>query len=426
MTRRFLSLLAALVLCSSMALAQDAAPPDVSNGKVAVQGSIKGDAVQVRSGPGENYYPTSKLNKGDTVTVVGSTFEWLKIVPPEGSFCYIAKAYVERRGDGSAGRVVKDDAVARAGSALSTLKYAPVCKLAKDEDVVVLGEQDEYFKIKPPKNAYFFVKKEFVLAVKELGDVHVGDGPRAENGPGGNEILSRGATSNPTSGPTIGGGVSVVVTPPTTQASDLAATEFDRLEDIFKALDTKALEAQPLAETLAGYEKLIADGNLPFSMRRIADRRINFLRDRNDAQQKLAEASKSRQEAEAKRLALEAEHQELVDRQKALGVTTYAAVGALQTSSLQLGGETLYRLTDPANGHTICYVRSGDSKTVNFLGQFVGVNGEVGNEQQLPMKVVTAKEIAAVDPAKVGNGVIAPIVPSSILIKAGSASTGNP
>ena len=46
------------------ALAQDAAPPtpEVANSKFNFSGTINADSVYVRSGPGDNYYPTSKLD----------------------------------------------------------------------------------------------------------------------------------------------------------------------------------------------------------------------------------------------------------------------------------------------------------------------------------------------------------------------------
>src|SRR5262249_17421169 len=93
----------------------DEAAPQVDNAKVSFIGAVNSNDVYVRSGPGENYYATAQLSKGAQVTVVGLKFDWLKIVPPEGSFCYVAKAYVEKRGDGSIGRVTKPDLNVRAG-----------------------------------------------------------------------------------------------------------------------------------------------------------------------------------------------------------------------------------------------------------------------------------------------------------------------
>jgi hypothetical protein len=116
-----------------------------------------------------------------------------------------------------------------------------------------------------------------------------------------------------------------------------------------------------------------------------------------------------------KEIALQAERKELEERGQALDVALYTAVGDLQTSSLQLGNKMLYRLTDPANGRTVCYLRSDDSKYVNFLGKFIGVKGELTTEAQLSLKVITPTDVSEVDPSKVNHGVTATVVPPSMI-----------
>jgi len=140
----------------------DPALKEVENSKFSTSGVIISNAVFVRCGPGDNYYPTLKLDKGAKVKVVGAKFDWLKVVPPEGSFCYVARLYVDRHGDGSVGRVNKDAINVRAGSALSALKIGILCELNQGEEVEILGEEQEYFKIKPPTRAYLYINKKFV------------------------------------------------------------------------------------------------------------------------------------------------------------------------------------------------------------------------------------------------------------------------
>src|SRR5437016_3142722 len=117
-------------------------PTEIDNSRFQFEGRVIGNSVYIRSGPSENDYPTLKLNDGQTVTVVGIKFEWLKIVPPEGSFCYVAKAYVEKRGDGSVGRVNTQLNV-RVGSALNAMKTKISAKLDPGADVAIIGDQDE-------------------------------------------------------------------------------------------------------------------------------------------------------------------------------------------------------------------------------------------------------------------------------------------
>src|SRR5262245_20337611 len=88
-------LLASLLLAPPLLRAADEAAPDMQNTKYQEEGKINSNAVYIRSGPSENDYPTMKLDRGAPITVVSARqgFDWLKILPPDGSYCYVAKAY---------------------------------------------------------------------------------------------------------------------------------------------------------------------------------------------------------------------------------------------------------------------------------------------------------------------------------------------
>ena len=83
-----------VIIAASAALAQQGSPagaagtPNDVNTAVTVSfpyvARMTGNNVYVRSGPGTNYYACGKLSKGDKITVVGSHFGWLRIVPPAG------------------------------------------------------------------------------------------------------------------------------------------------------------------------------------------------------------------------------------------------------------------------------------------------------------------------------------------------------
>ena len=133
-------------------------------------GQIAGDDVYVRSGPSEQFYATQKLNAGDRVTVVGvrgAGGDWLKIVPPDGSFCYVAKVWIDPvPGDATAGRAKKSDLNVRAGSVLNSSMKAVLTTLNAGDPVTILGSlDDKYFKIASPPAAYLYVQKSFVTPV---------------------------------------------------------------------------------------------------------------------------------------------------------------------------------------------------------------------------------------------------------------------
>ncbi len=102
----------------------------------------------------------------------------------------------------------------------------------------------------------------------------------------------------------------------------------------------------------------------------------------------------------------------------------YTAVGTLRGSSLQHAGSTLYRLTDPATGRTVAYVRTPEPKYADLIGQFVGVKGALSTDSALNMKIIDSPTaVQTIDPTKVNGSIAAEILPPSLLPKA--ASTGN-
>ena len=103
-----------IALLGTVALAQ-AAQAQVSPGVM----SITAQDVDVRSGPTEKYYATSKLRMGENVYVTGESKldkGWLAIFPPRGSFSWINEKYLTPI-DAYTG-AVKQDAKIRVGSLL--------------------------------------------------------------------------------------------------------------------------------------------------------------------------------------------------------------------------------------------------------------------------------------------------------------------
>ena len=69
-----------------------------------------------RSGPGLDFYPTDALPAGTEVTVVRQVGDWVAIVPPEGSFCWVDGEGVEWQPGQTRARVVTDHLPAWIGS----------------------------------------------------------------------------------------------------------------------------------------------------------------------------------------------------------------------------------------------------------------------------------------------------------------------
>jgi hypothetical protein len=438
----------ALVACQPVVTrAQDAdANPDEGNTKFQFEGVVNANAVYVHSGPSENDYPTMKLDRGAHVTVVGIRFDWLKIVPPDGSFCYVAKAYTEKRGDGTVGRTT-NALIVRMGSDLNTLKVRVAKRLEADTDVQILGEQDEYFKIKPPEGVYVYVDKQFVDPVKQIALVPTPADPNAntpaivppngvaQNGAGQTAVspidLTGGASAGPTTAPdnTLAGPTTEpsIAQAPATQpeeATAAAQAEFDQLEATFATESAKPLENQDPATLSASYDKLAKGGSLPDSLRQIAQYKAASLKARADDRAEYLVVKKEQDDMKAKVAALRAERDELEVRVKANEIKAYAAVGTLRASSLQQGAQMLYRLTDPGSGRTVIYIRTSDNKLGALMNQFIGIKGTVTDDAQLSLKVIEPTDFEAVDQTKLYSSVMAQIVPPS-LMPSGQVSAGN-
>ncbi len=437
--------------------AQDQTPPEVENGNFKVAGVVNANAVYVRSGPGDNYYPTLKLDKGTRVTIVGKRFDWLKIVPPEGSFCYVAKAYVEKYGDGSVGRVTKPNLNVRAGSTLNAMKTTVQLQLDSRVDVKILGEQDEYFKIAPPDGAYLYISKQYVEPEQVIAPIAEADAqePVAANNPAALPEVA-GDTSDPvasdpvlptaenatadnaTADNAVGDNAVAVTDAPDEQPGAVEPTElavapstqpvalsgaalFDKLEADYLAAADLPLAEQSIDEMLGGFESLVAGKELPESMRRIAEHRVATLKIRQQAREELIAVRKSQEEFAQRRLVLQVEQEELRERIRQNEVQLFTAVGTLQISSLQQGPQTLYRLTDPATTRTVLYIRSDDPVYAGLVGEFIGVTGDIAIDQQL--KVLTPTKVEPVDQSLVNTRVIATITPPSLLPTGVTAST---
>ena len=448
--------------------------PEVPNAKFNFVGEINGNNVYVRSGPSDSYYPTTKLSKGTRVIVRGAKFDYLKIEPPAGSFSYVGKAYVERRGDGGAVGRVTTAANVRTGSELNSMKTTVQSKLDAGTDVKIQGEQEEYFKIDPPPGAYLYVKKDFVTPKERVpaeGEGIAGATPDQQNPghapaqpqppetaaapPAGDTTGAAGAIADaathdpgqpaeptapaarddaaaPTTGPAAatadarpqGAGTA---TKPADSQPATADAKFEKLEGEFETASQKPIVEQPLDELLGSYQALTKDDSLPESLKRLADARIAALKVRKQTREEFLVVRKNQDEMENRRKSLQAERQELEEQIKATNVEFFAAVGTLRNSSLQQGpkGTTLYRLTDPQTGRTLVYVRSSDREFNAMLNQFVGVKGELKADPLLRMKVITPSETRPVDQTKVGTTVAAGVLPPSLLRTTPTVSTEN-
>jgi uncharacterized protein YraI len=133
---------------------------------------VTADDVYVRSGPGENYYPTDKLKAGAEVEVYRhDPGGWYAVRPPKDSFSWVSSRHLQLDGNNLA--IVTDDRVAaRVGSRLSDVRDVIQVRLHKGERVEVLvprrngpvgdNASTAWYKISPPAGEFRWVSGRFV------------------------------------------------------------------------------------------------------------------------------------------------------------------------------------------------------------------------------------------------------------------------
>jgi uncharacterized protein YraI len=166
---------------------------------------VKNDGVIVRSGPGERYDPTLKLNTGQQVTVHRhDPGGWFMISPPPGSFSWIDGTYVEKTGPEtgrvkvpSTGEALPPRVVVWIGSQFTDEHKYFGRQLADGDEIRILGEKQHqtergpttFYKIAPPRLEYRWVKGDFIIPLSEAGQI-------ARTAP------AAGPTADPTATPT--------------------------------------------------------------------------------------------------------------------------------------------------------------------------------------------------------------------------------
>lgn len=172
------TILSALMLVTSFAVLTDNATAQSRTEKFPYDAFIADDEVYARSGPGiKPFYPTSRLRKGDRVTVIGHDHGgWFKILPPPGSFAWVRQEFVNRQGD--RGIITGNSpVVAWVGTSFGDDHNIVQRHLQPGETIEILGEKtlrhdpDEiaYFRIQSPKGHFRWIPgSKVVTSEKQL------------------------------------------------------------------------------------------------------------------------------------------------------------------------------------------------------------------------------------------------------------------
>lgn len=400
-TKKFINLfvLVCLISLASVGFAQaPAASPQESVSSAGAEGNelsfpyvaeVTEDNVNVRSGPGTNYYHCGKLNTGDRVKVVASKYSWSHIVPPEGSFSWVSKQYISADPNNPRTGLVTGDAVrVYAGSDLLKPMHSTTVQLElnKGDKIELLGEEvDDYYKIAPPTGAYLWVLSQYTKPLGAADKVEVivtpktaaaTAAPKAEN-------ESKAEVNAP------------AVVPSTTPIESEKLKEYYALAEKIKAEQAKPMSEQNYTEIKKALTELAANQAAgkaaryaEFAIKQIgrcelavaADQAVQF------------------QDAQLQHINAQIENARAAELAKVPELGEFAVVGQFQTSNIYGPEESLkhYRITDDS-GQTICYaLPEGPAAQMDlskFEGRKVGLVGTIEPHPQTKGTLVRFTQI---------------------------------
>jgi hypothetical protein len=349
---------------------------------------ITADNVNVRSGPGTNYYACGKLKQNDRVTVVGSQFSWSCVVPPPGNFSWISRRYVKISDDNANVGIVTDEARVYVGTEdLDPIRSTRTqFKLNKDDRVQLLGElKSDYYKIAPPTGAYRWISTRFTKpmisgvvippvpdppVVIDINSVVVPTAPTPPTIPAPNVAPVPGDPSFMEQFNTLRAQLDVERKKP------LEEQNYDEIEKSLRELSEK--EAAGKAARYAQHAlKLVDRFKLAFSITRedaLGDESLKEIREN------IAAAREARL-AELKQ------------------VGKYAAVGKLRASNIYGSGSDsrLYRVVGE-NNRIVCYAAPLTVVDLKrFIGKKVGLIGQIVPHPQTAGALVRFSQIVVLD-----------------------------
>jgi SH3-like domain-containing protein len=352
---------------------------------------ITSDDVYVRSGPGTNYYPCGKLNKGDKVKVVASKFSWLQITPPGGSYCWISKQYVETDPqNGTVGKVIGDAVRVYAGSdEVQPMHSATILvKLSNGDKVSLLGEvKEDYYKIAPPEGAYLWVSNQYTRALGSLmlpaqptqltsGTPPVAVAPFPTPAEASKLQAPAPAPNEPPGGTPAPAPLSI---------DDQKMGEVRLLKERVEAEKAKPIDQQDFTEMKKSLEEIAKNKQTPRAARG-AQALLKTI-ERCELAREVAKADKlQEQQFGQTQQRIETAHSEQLAKFEDLSV--FAVIGQLKESTLfaETPGVKYYRIVD-SEDKTICYAKptgaAVDMDMSKFIDRKVGLVGTIEPNHEL-------------------------------------------
>ena len=373
------------------------------------EGVVTGNDVYVRSGPNTEggAYPCAKLSAPARVSVVGQMDTWLKILPPEGCYSVVSKDFVKPDAAGKTGTITGDNVWVRAAGVLRDDNFFQLQpRLNKGDKVEIFGEtrgqSGDFYKIKPPNGAYFWIASQFVKRADEAAAAHTG---------------SSATGSVPAAGGTVSVGVvhqdestgAEAPRPTTAPTTRQAATvgeiqipagmeQFAAAEKLLLAEYKKPVSDRKYDSLLAAYNAVGVSGDNAY-LKPYVDARVSLITADIQRRKGIEDVNKLvgdvRQREQELRLAQAKSQSETPITRP---ITAYAAQGILLVSDLFPGtGGTprRYVIRDRVTYFINAYVQctTGAVNLESCVGKYVGIMGSTKFDKNLGLDVVEAGEV---------------------------------
>ncbi|MEM6749927.1 MAG: hypothetical protein AAF612_05590 [Planctomycetota bacterium] len=434
------------LVCCLMWSAVGAAPADAQgDAGLPFVGVVTPAEVEARAGASDVFYPTAVLRQGDRVEVHQIFYGWVKVVPPEGSYSFVSKGFVDPIGDGTVGEVSRPrvEVLAGALSGLAADSYRSQVVLSEGEQVRILpadpGQRSDFYKIVPPRGAFVFLPPNSVrrapdavapttpepepqvveapvvqadpepapeivaqpepepqLAVET--EPQVVEAPVADPEP---EVVVVEAPApvavNPEAEIVAAPTVEPVAPPESPAVSSALRDVEERMLPYFVA----PVENQPFDEMQSAYEAVRKDESLTRKDKLIVERRLLAIENNRRV---LASLQRIDQAKAAVGEASTAPLPDPADRPSA-----YAAVGELAVSGVYNGARLprLFRVVEPNSQRTIAYVQPGPAvRAERVVGKLVGVVGQPAYDRALRIEIIAPTRLDLLE-AQSGTATVA-------------------
>lgn len=350
--------------------------------------------LEVFGGPTDAALSTGWLKRGGLVAVVGEEpGGWVAIVPPRGSFSWIAADAIQTDGRGQ-GRVVAESTPVRPGSKGARMPGSPQTGLRRGDRVVLLdrpelvlrqsGKPRTFVAIEPTLEEVRYVRAEGLDTIRT-------EGVRTVAAPGPSPPI-RQATGAPE--PEVQISREFADAGPILDESGLPASLANRLariEQDHRAILRQPIETWRLGAIRQSYEALLKGAIDPAAQAAVLARL-----DRVNRQEAVAETSATMEAVLGRSRSRDVELAEA--RERALPANrrqapSHDAEGLLQISSKQANGERVFALI-AASGETAAYLRLPPGLSPEpYLTKRIGVRGIVRYDETLRARVITVHEL---------------------------------